>query len=159
VEAGCRQAEEVTTWDLRIDSDESAEEVIRDRLIGYNKDHSAIVRERFRPENLPSHPLAVYAYDGDELVGGACGRTVDVWRWLTVDLMWVDDVLRGRGLGRALLGRLEEEARLRGCDWSKLNTWDFQAPDFYTRCGYVEYGREVDYPPGHTNFLLRKDLR
>jgi len=149
----------VTTWDLRKTSDESAEEIIRDRLIGYNKDHSEIVRDRFRPENLPSRPLAVYAYDGDELVGGACGRTVDVWRWLTVDLLWVDDDLRGHGLGRALLGRLEDEARLRGCHWSKLNTWDFQAPDFYTRCGYVEYGREVDYPPGHTNFLLRKDLR
>jgi GNAT superfamily N-acetyltransferase len=149
----------VTTWDLRIASDESAEEVITDRLIAYNKDHSAIVRERFRPENLPSRPLAVYAYAADELVGGACGHTVDVWRWLTVDLMWVDDDVRGHGLGRALLGRLEDEARLRGCDWSKLNTWDFQAPDFYRRCGYVEYGREVDYPPGHTNFLLRKDLR
>jgi GNAT superfamily N-acetyltransferase len=50
--------------------------------------------------------LGVYAYDGDELVGGACGRTVDVWRWLTVNLMWVDDALRGHGLGWALLGRL-----------------------------------------------------
>jgi GNAT superfamily N-acetyltransferase len=149
----------VTTWDLRIASDESAEEIITDRLIGYNKDHSAIVRDRFRPENLPSRPLAVYGYDGDELVGGACGRTVDLWRWLTVDLMWVDDVLRGHGLGRALLAQLEDEARVRGCAWSKLNTWDFQAPEFYARCGYVEYGREVDYPPGHTNFLMRKDLR
>jgi hypothetical protein len=116
------------------------------------------VRARFQPENLPSRPLAVYAYDGDELVGGACGRTVGVWRWLTVDLMWVDEVRRGLGLGRSLLERLEDEARLHGCDSSKLNTWDFQAPAFYTRCGYVEYGREVDYPPGHTNFLLRKDL-
>jgi GNAT superfamily N-acetyltransferase len=64
------------------------------------------VHDRFRPENLPSRPLGVYAYDGDELVGGACGRTVDVWRWLTVNLMWVDDALRGHGLGWALLGRL-----------------------------------------------------
>ncbi|MEA2614034.1 MAG: hypothetical protein QOI52_1993, partial [Chloroflexota bacterium] len=106
----------MTGWDLRIASDESAEETITDRLIGYNRDHSAMVCDRFRPENLPSRPLAIYAYGGDELVGGACGRTVDVWRWLTVELMWVDDALRSHGLGRALLERLEDEARLRGCD-------------------------------------------
>ena len=33
-----------------------------------------------------------------------------------------------------------------------------QAPGFYERLGYVEYGREVDYPPGHVNYLMRKDL-
>jgi GNAT superfamily N-acetyltransferase len=148
----------VTTWDLRTEVDESAEALITQRLVRYNKDRSAIVRERFRPENLPSRPLMVYAYVGADLVAGASGTTVDVWRWLTVDLMWVDDGFRARGLGRALLAQLEDEARRRGCHWSKLNTWDFQAPDFYKRCGYVEYGREVDYPPGHTNFLMRKDL-
>jgi GNAT superfamily N-acetyltransferase len=73
--------------------------------------------------------------------------------------MWVDEHLRARGVGRARLVAAENEARNRGCDWSKLNTWDFQAPGFYKRCGYVEYGREVDYPPGHINYLLRKDLR
>ena len=40
----------------------------------------------------------------------------------------------------------------------QLNTWEFQAPDFYARCGYVVYGRETDFPPGHTNHLMRKDL-
>ena len=24
--------------------------------------------------------------------------------------------------------------------------------------GYVVYGREIDYPPGHVNHLMRKDL-
>jgi GNAT superfamily N-acetyltransferase len=149
----------VPGYHLRSTSDARAEELITERLVSYNKDHSAIVRERFRPENLASRPLAVYAYDGERLVGGACGRTVDVWRWLTVDVMWVDDDVRGRGLGGALLARLEDEARGRGCDWAKLNTWDFQAPGFYRRCGYAEYGREVDYPPGHVNVLMRRDLR
>ena len=38
------------------------------------------------------------------------------------------------------------------------NLPSFQAPDFYARCGYETYGVEVDYPPGHTNHLMRKDL-
>jgi GNAT superfamily N-acetyltransferase len=81
-----------------------------------------------------------------------------VWQWLTVDTMWVHPDRRGDGLGTALLAAVEAEARARGCRWAKLNTWEFQAPGFYERHGYVEYGREVDYPPGHVNHLMRKAL-
>ena len=144
--------------DVRVGVDEQAEDFVSSRLVEYNKERSQMVRERFNPENLRSRPLAVYAYQGDRLVGGCTGSTVDLWEWFTVDTMWVEEDLRGRGLGAELLAVAEEQALRRGCRWSRLNTWDFQAPGFYQRCGYTEYGREVDYPPGHTNFLLRKDL-
>jgi GNAT superfamily N-acetyltransferase len=148
-----RQASTVTAyWDLRVGPDNAAEDIVTDRLVEYNKAQAEIVRDRFRTENLSSSPVWIFAFDDGGLAGGAIGKTVDVWRWLTVDIMWVDETKRGRGLGRALLAAVENEARTRGCHWSKLNTWDFQAPGFYEHCGYVEYGREVDYPPGHTNF-------
>lgn len=145
-------------WELRPGIDEHAEDFVTERLVDHNQRHSPIVRERFLPDNLPSRPLAVYAYQGERLVGGCTGSTEDLWQWFTLDSMWVDEVLRGSGLGAALLAEAEDEARRRGCRWAKLNTWDFQAPGFYERCGYEEYGREVDYPPGHTNFLMRKTL-
>ncbi len=145
-------------WDLRVGVDEQAADFVTSQLVEYNKHRSRMVRERFKPENLRSRPLAVYAYHGDRLVGGCTGSPEDLWKWFTVDTMWVEEDLRGRGLGAGLLEAAEEQARRRGCRWSKLNTWDFQAPVFYQRCGYQEYGREVDYPPGNTNFLLRKDL-
>jgi ribosomal protein S18 acetylase RimI-like enzyme len=72
--------------------------------------------------------------------------------------MWVDPSRRRQGLGRELLTAVEDQARGRGCRWAKLNTWEFQAPEFYERLGYLVYGREIDYPPGHTNYLMRKDL-
>jgi GNAT superfamily N-acetyltransferase len=145
-------------WDLRVGVDEQAEDFVTSQLVDYNKRQSPMVRERFTAENLRSRPLAAYAYQGDRLVGGCLGSTEDLWMWFTVDIMWVEEDLRGRGLGARLLAAAEEQARRRGCRWSKLNTWDFQAPAFYQRCGYREYGREIDYPPGQTNFLLRKDL-
>lgn len=145
-------------WNLQIGSDARLHDLITSRLVEYNKRQAQIVRHRFEPENLSPTPLAVYAHVGDRLVGGATASSVDVWKWLTIDIMWVDEAERGSGLGEAMLAALEDEGRRRGCLWSKVNTWDFQAPGFYERCGYVEYGREVDYPPGHTNFLMRKDL-
>ncbi len=68
------------------------------------------------------------------------------------------DDLRGLGRGGLLLDEVEQEARTRGCRWAKLNTWEFQAPDFYARHGYVTYALEPDYPPGHVNHLMRKEL-
>ncbi len=64
----------------------------------------------------------------------------------------------GHGPRSTALCAVEEQARERGCRWAKLNTWEFQAPEFYAQCGYDIYGRETDYPPGHTNHLMRKDL-
>ncbi|WP_221633936.1 GNAT family N-acetyltransferase [Nocardioides luti] len=147
------------TWRIEVDLEQAREDEVTERLVAHNQQASAAIRERFEPENLPSRPVAAYAVaDDGELLGGCVGNTVDVWQWLTVDLMWVSPDRRGEGLGRSLLDAVEEQARARGCRWSKLNTWDFQAPDFYARCGYVTYGRETDFPPGHTNHLMRKDL-
>jgi len=146
------------TWRLLTDVDQTHEESVTERLVAHNIAASDAVRERFEPENLKSVPLHAYAVDGDTLLGGCVGQVEDVWHWLTIDLMWVDPALRGTGLGRALLTSVEDRARERGCRWSKLNTWEFQAPEFYETCGYEVYGREVDYPPGHVNHLMRKDL-
>jgi len=147
------------TWRIELGPDEGREEETTDGLVAHNLEASAAIRERFEPANLPARPVAAYAVGDDgELLGGCVGSTIDVWRWLTIDTMWVNEGHRGQGLGRLLLAAVEQQARDRGCRWARLNTWEFQAPDFYARCGYETYGRETDYPPGHTNHLMRKDL-
>ncbi|MEU3834714.1 GNAT family N-acetyltransferase [Streptomyces microflavus] len=103
-------------------------------------------------------PLEVWALDGQgAVVGGLTGRT---WAyWLHVDLLWVDARHRSAGLGSRLLAEAERVARTeRACTRSRLETWDFQAPDFYRKQGYEEIGRVEDYPPGVTEFILTKRL-
>jgi hypothetical protein len=34
----------------------------------------------------------------------------------------------------------------------------FQAPDFYRKLGYEEFGRLDDFPPGHSRLFFRKNL-
>ncbi len=146
-------------WHIDTASDAGREEAVETGLVEHNLAASEAIRRRFEPGNLQSRPVSAYAQDeAGNLLAGCVGRTEDVWLWLTIDTMWVRPDRRGEGLGAAVLDAVEEQARERGCRWAKLNTWEFQAPEFYSRRGYVEYGRETDYPPGHVNHLMRKDL-
>ena len=147
------------TWHVDVDPDDRREDELTDHLVEHNRTASAAMRIRFEGNNLRARPVQAFATDETgRLIGGCVGSTEDVWQWLTVDTMWVEPSRRGHGLGRALLTSVEQQARERGCRWAKLNTWEFQAPAFYESLGYVVYGREIDYPPGHVNHLMRKDL-
>jgi GNAT superfamily N-acetyltransferase len=75
-----------------------------------------------------------------------------------IRLLWVREAERRSGLGSALLGAAEREARARGCERVVLSTHSFQAPDFYRRHGYVEVGRADGYPRGNAQIFLSKRL-
>jgi hypothetical protein len=45
-----------------------------------------------------------------------------------------------------------------GCTMSHLDTFDFQARDFYERNGYELFGALDDCPPGHKRYYLKKAL-
>jgi ribosomal protein S18 acetylase RimI-like enzyme len=76
--------------------------------------------------------------------------------WLFVEKFWVDESLRGQGIGSRMLAAAEEAARARGAIGVTLNTSSFQAPDFYRRHGYVELGRIEGRPAGHQRFWFGK---
>ncbi|MFQ5525790.1 MAG: GNAT family N-acetyltransferase [Thermoanaerobaculia bacterium] len=102
-------------------------------------------------------PLEVVAHDAQGgIAGGITGRLN--WSWLHVNLLWVAEPARGRGLGSRLLARIEDEARGRGCRYAHLDTFSYQALPFYERHGYLEFGRLEDYPPGQSRHFLRKEL-
>lgn len=76
--------------------------------------------------------------------------------WLLIDKFWVDDGLRGQGIGSALLAAAEAEARSRGAVGVHLYTSSFQAPGFYRRHGFREIGRLEGRPAGHDRFWFAK---
>lgn len=91
-----------------------------------------------------------------EIIGGVIGATY--WGWFYINLMWVEDAFRGRGYGQHLLKCAEDEARERGAKYAYLDTFSFQAPEFYLKQGYQVFGELQDFPPGHQRFFLRKTL-
>jgi ribosomal protein S18 acetylase RimI-like enzyme len=102
-------------------------------------------------------PLTLAAHRADgTLAGGLVGEFG--WQWLHVDLLWVAEDERGRGLGSRLLALAEDEARRRACIGIYLDSFDFQAPAFYRRRGYEIFGVLEDYPPGSGQTYFSKRL-
>ena len=101
------------------------------------------------------HLLAIPLRDEEGVVvGGFWGCTV--FRWLHVQMLFVPATLRGRGLGAALMGTAEAEARARDCIGAHVDAFSFQAEPFYRRIGYVPFGVLHDFPPGHARLFLCK---
>ncbi len=105
---------------------------------------------------LDYKPLTITVREGKDIVGGLAGHTI--FGWLFVDLLWVSDERRRKGLGRALMKRAELEARKRGARNGYLTTLSFQAPGFYKKLGYRQFGRLDDFPKGHTLHWMTKAL-
>ena len=103
-------------------------------------------------------PVTVLARDAASgtVRGGLLGLTY--WNWLFIDWLWLAPDARGQGLGGELLDRAEAIARGRGCTDAYTDTFDFQAPGFWTRHGYTEFGRLDGMPPGHSRIWYRKTL-
>src|SRR5262249_13966040 len=79
-------------------------------------------------------PLTVTLKERSKVVGGLVGETF--WGWMFIRLLWVSDKYRGRGFGTALMEAAEEEARTRGVRNVYVDTFSFQAPEFYHKLGY-----------------------
>ena len=103
------------------------------------------------------YPLCVLLKsDHGEILGGVLGH---IWaKCCHIAFLWVAPIVQGRGHGSALLQTAEAQAAERGCRVVQLETFSFQAPEFYARHGYETIGVLEDFPPGHDKHFLKKSL-
>ena len=97
-----------------------------DGLVEYNKSFIG---------GTKSMDVACYSHGADGIkTGGIVGQ---VWgNWLTIKYLWVSEEFRGNGIGCTLLTKLEQFALAKGCVFSFLDTFSFQAKPFYEKYGY-----------------------
>jgi GNAT superfamily N-acetyltransferase len=89
-------------------------------------------------------------------LGGMIGKTS--YGVLFIDTVFLPEDLRGQDTGRRLLAMMEQEGVKRGCKSGFLHTITFQAPGFYERHGWTEFGRIACDPPGSARVFFTKTL-
>jgi len=102
-------------------------------------------------------PLGVFMRDATGTVVGGVWGYVN-WNWLFVGLVWLSKDLRGRGYGRQMMEAIEAAALERGCKYSHLDTFSFQARPLYEGLGYEVFATLDEYPEGHQRFFMKKRL-
>ena len=112
---------------------------------------------RSKREEVESEPLNLYLEDEKgNLMAGLVAETFG--NWLEIEYLFVKEELRGQGIGSKLLQQAESEAKNRNCRFAFVNTYQFQAPDFYISHGYKEVFTLQDYPYTGQRFYYQKDL-
>lgn len=134
------------TYSAQTDPDEDAIEAVRRGLVAYNEQFTG-------PQ--PQTKVGCFARDeSGRVVAGAHG-TIG-WGWLYIERLWVEENLRGKGVGTQVMARLERLALAQGVFRFHVGTTSFQALDFYIQQGYEVYAQLEDNPPGFTDYMLKK---
>ena len=136
------------TLDLTDTADADDRKAIVDPLVAFN---------RTKAPDGHYRPLNVLLRDEDgNVTGGLWGRTD--WGWFGIELLYVPETSRGRGIGAETVETAEREARARGCHGAWVDTFGWQALGFYRSRGYALFGELPDYPTGYARHFLRKKL-
>ena len=75
---------------------------------------------------------------------------------LFVDILAIDEKYYNNGLGSKLLSHVENEAKKLGSTLAYLDTFVFQAKDFYLKPGYEVFGVLDDCPKGHKRYYRKR---
>lgn len=134
---------------------------IHDALYSWNLSRTGRTRIAARARQYPEQ-LAVKVCDA---AGKAHGGLVFHWRneprRIAIDYLYLDDALRGSGVGAGLMKFFLGWAREHGAVRIDVTTNDFQAPGFYLKMGFEILG-SVPAPqprfPDNRHYSLRHVL-
>ncbi len=98
-------------------------------------------------------PFAILAYEKGALIGSVIGKIY--CNWLHIDLTWVSDMYRHKGLGSSLMTQALEQAKDRKLSGIEVWTQSWQAPEFYRKLGYEEFAVIDDFNPGQKRHAFR----
>lgn len=133
------------------DCEKKASQFIVDNLVKYNLSKLPLTqKEAFIWINK------VIEDDNGNIVAGIICKMY-CWNVLYIDTLWVSQEERKKGLGTMLIKEVERIARENSCSLIHLDTFDFQALDFYKKHGYNIFGVLEGYPKDHKRFFMKKN--
>ena len=91
-------------------------------------------------------PLEYVVRSNDGVVIAGILGGIGYWNGLEIKTLWVEKSYRNRGVGSKILKYTEKIAKEKGAHISMVDTFDFQAEDFYLKNGYRPYGELTGFP-------------
>lgn len=126
-----------------------------------------VIRDGINEYNAPYLP-DIGAFDsGFRFVINATSESGDflgglqasiAWNYCVLELFWLTEKTRGKGIGSKLIEQLVIFAREKGLEHIRTETLDFQAKPFYEKLGFRVYGELDNIPKGHKSYFLVKVL-
>ncbi len=137
---------------LRIELEPNAKDIaqIRHNLREFNRPYLESERHQ---------PLAIFIDDthrSEDKIAGITG--VIRGNWLLIEFLWVKPELTKQGIGGQLLSTLEEQACSLSCHSALVDTFEFQAPEFYEKHGYSKVLTLEDFTASGTKYYMTKSL-
>ena len=80
--------------------------------------------------------FSFHVEENNTVIAGVVAESVS--DTIEISYLYVEEKHRNKGLGSLLLSTLEDKGRKAGIKRILLNTYSFQAPEFYKRCGYKQ---------------------
>lgn len=132
---------------------ENDAEYICDKLVEYNLQQVA------KTQKIDFVNIYKKVVDENNKIIAGCLAKMYCWNVIYIDILWVDEQYRGHRLGTKLLNEIEKIALEEKCSLIHLDTFDFQAKDFYIKQGYEVFGVLEDCPVNHCRYYLKKKLK
>ncbi|MBN3438262.1 N-acetyltransferase [Clostridium botulinum] len=92
-----------------------------------------------------------------EIIAGILSKMY-CWNCIYIDVLWIKEEYRKDGLGTKLLKEVEKIAKEKDCHLIHLDTFDFQAKDFYIKHGYEIFGILDQCPENHKRYFMKKNI-
>ncbi|AVP59927.1 MULTISPECIES: GNAT family N-acetyltransferase [Clostridium] len=137
---------------IRESSSEKEADLIVDRIVEYNlsKVHGK------QEVHLLSINRVIEDTNG-EIIAGILSKMY-CWNCIYIDALWVKEEYRKDKLGTKLLKEIEKIAKEKDCHLIHLDTFDFQAKDFYIKHGYEIFGVLDQCPENHKRYFMKKSI-
>lgn len=136
------------TIEYTIDQNPKPEDdkVLREGIVNFNKE---VIKEK------ASH-FNVFAKANSQIIGGAL-----VWEHsdaFYIDVLWLNESYRKKGIGTKIISMIETMALDKGILKIFVDTYEFQAQEFYQKHGFNSIGIIPEYLLGYDRVFLRKDI-
>ena len=146
---------------FRLSDDYADVAAIHDALYTWNLTKTGGERVAVQAQRFPEQAAFLACDDSGAAHGGIAFHWLNDPRRVFVDYFFLDDAVRGTGVGRKNMQFFMDWAERNGAREIELTTNSFQAPEFYRKMGFeITESKKEPQPlrPDNLHYFLRKVL-